>query len=125
MRRYVESDYQQIKSWLIKRDRSYPQADNLPTIGLIVDDVACGFLIKTDTKTAIMEYFISNPDASIFKINEAIDLIILGLTELAEDNGFKYIKCDSNLRSIQRKALKNGFIPIGNYHNFIKEVTYG
>lgn len=122
IREYCHSDYDQIKVWFWDRDMFIPFSDDLPETGLIIDNVAAGFLIWTDTSMAILDFFVTNPKASLIQRGKAINAITDGLMKKAKKLGFHRVKCDSQISTIQRKASSLGFLDLGAHQVFIKEI---
>lgn len=122
MRTYRPDDYEELKAWCQDRQMRVPQPDDLPLFGLIEPGVAAGFLVMTDTRTAILDFFISNPQAHAIRRGRAVDIIILGLMERARYLGVKRLLCDTQIDTIKRKALNLAFEPLGQYSVFCKEI---
>ena len=92
-----------------------PTFDMLPGVGIIVsidgEDICAGFLYKTDSKMAWIEYVISNFE---YKDREnrkkAIEFLINVLSEFANDNGFKYLYTSLKSKSLIERYANCGFI---------------
>lgn len=84
----LEKDYNTINEWSIARNLGPIPKELLPKIGFIVDNVACGFVIQTDTKVAYGEFLISNPTSTKEQRNVAIDSIMNRGFEKARDLGY-------------------------------------
>lgn len=121
MRQFQHTDTAQIKQWLHdRRLEPFPYAF-LPDTGFIVDDVACGFLLTTNSKIAYLEFFFSNPNAPKDKRREAIKNIASALITYAKANKYKIIRIDSKVESILNTAKSIGFKPIQTT-NLYKEI---
>ena len=101
MRRYDSADYSDLTSWLSKRGLPLSQKMDLPEVGYIEPDVACGFLIQTDTKTALIDFVISNPDASRRERSSALNSILRELIKHARWLNYRLVSA-----SIQVSASK-------------------
>lgn len=110
MRRFTETDYNEISAWYLKRNMTPVRQDFLPKVGFIVDGVAAGFLIQTDANIAILEPFISNKDAKSHERHAALDAIMEILVNTAEEMGCHGIFGFSTSLPMIRRALKQGFI---------------
>lgn len=95
-----ESDYQGILvGWWTDWDWVPPQVDFLPqdgTGGIMVMDgeepVCAGFMYATNSAVAWVDWIISSKTyRKKPKRKEAIELLILTLTEIAKQSGFKYV----------------------------------
>lgn len=92
-----------------------PAFDMLPRTGVIIsidgEDICAGFLYQTDSKMAWVEYIISNFE---YKDREnrkkAIEFLINVLSELAKDNGFKYLYTSLKNKSLIERYENCGFI---------------
>lgn len=109
LREYIESDKEQINNWFYLRKLNNLPLINLPQIGYIVPDVAAGFLIKTDFNFCILEPFFSNPEAPKEVRDEALDQIIIKLTEYAKNNKFSALYGFSTSVPMIKRGLKHGF----------------
>ena len=92
-----------------------PSFDMLPGTGVIVSidglDVCAGFLYKTDSKMAWIEYIISNFEyKDREKRKKAIEFLINVLSEFAIDNGFKYLYTSLKSKSLIERYANCGFI---------------
>lgn len=99
-----------------------PFPDDLPSNGIIVPKTAAGFLVWTDTSTAVLDFFITNPSATLMARGRAIDKIIAGLLRKAKSLGFRRVSCDSKIIAIKKKALSLGFKDLGDHQVFCKEI---
>jgi len=110
IRAYKQSDYEILSSWW--RGWSWPLVPKecLPQTGYIIDDLCAGFLYKTDSSIAWMEWIISNPKADKFVRGEALDVLIVSLIEKAKEQGFSSIFTSSNKLSFKDRLIKHKFI---------------
>lgn len=93
----------------------------LPASGFIVDGVAVGFVLFTNSAIGILDYFISNPEVEFSERSEAISKITESLLILAKTSGCKAIKCETQSLSIELKAKHFGFKETGLFKSFFKE----
>lgn len=115
--------HSQICSWLRKRGFEHViPLEDYPEDGFVVDATACGFLIKTNTRTAIVDYIITNSDANAFARGRAVKNIARQIIATAKNLGFKYIKCDSQIDTIVRLADSLGFNRVGSFQVLSKEL---
>lgn len=122
LRQFHESDYLTIASWMEQRGQLPIHKDMLSGTGLIVDNVACGFLIQTDSALGILEYFISNPYSDETKRREALNEITYALILTAKREEIRMLVCNTNIGSIKRLAGDMGFQYTGEYSTFCKEI---
>lgn len=121
-RQYLEFDYTQISHWFMDRKMNPPSRLELPSIGFIVDDYCEGFLIRTDTNTAIIDFMVTNPKADKLYRKQAMDKVVKALISMAKRKNFHKVKCDSQIPSIKEKAIELGFTNLGSYDSFYKEI---
>lgn len=121
VRNFVTSDLEEINTWLADRGLNKLEIKCLPRHGKIVDGLAVGFLIQTDTQTAIIDFYISNSKADKADTNKALDEITFKLISEANALGFKNIKCTTQIMSIRDRAKKLGFKYLGEFSTYIKE----
>jgi hypothetical protein len=113
-----EGDYDVLSSWWKDWRWTPPPRDFLPqdaTGGVMVSkdgiEICAGFIYFTNSKTAIIEFIVSNFQYKNKDRKEAIEFLINTLTELAkETNGCKYI-----YTSLKNQNLLNSFAACG-YH---------
>lgn len=103
------NDINQLNSWLM--ERNLPQINyRLPDIGFIQDDVACGFLCKTDSVACFLDPFFTNPKADSEKRNLALDLIIEEVEKKGKDLGFKRSLFITFEESFKDRGKRHGFL---------------
>lgn len=94
----------------------------LPFTGFIVDDIAAGFLVATDTDVACLDFFISNPSSDPDKRSAGLNEIVSSLLKEAKEQNYKYVKIATNVQAAATRAKQCGFLEVGNYRTFFKEV---
>ena len=74
-------------------------------------DICAGFIYMTNSKTAWIEYIISNPEyKDRSNRNEAIEMVINVLTLIAKDKGFKYAYTSLKNQHLIKKYNNCGFM---------------
>ncbi len=121
-RSVFEEDFEEIKKWFERRGMHCPEIDLFSKNGLIVDDVAAGFLYSTDSGVCFLENFITNPDSNKKERLMALDLIAQDLCSLAEDLGFKLIFGFSTYPGIVKLAHSLYFNSLESGSYFVKEL---
>jgi hypothetical protein len=109
VRAYSDRDFPEIQVWYRSRGMSAIE-DCLPQFGFIAPGIAAGFLVQTDTKYCFLEPFISNPTSTIEERDEALNLIMFNLINLAKLLEFKYIFGVSRSQGMISRALRHGFV---------------
>jgi hypothetical protein len=120
VRRLKEEDYENtlVQWWTDWRWPEPPKKENLPhngTCGLMVSengvDICAGFLFLTNSKTAWVEYIISNIEVKDRATrNEAIDRLINGLSVLAKDQGYTNIFTSLQSVPLMKRYESCGYI---------------
>lgn len=104
MRLVQSKDFIDITRWRAERGVPILSLDFYSMHGLIVDNVAAGFLTRTDTTVAFMENFITNPKAYKADREKAVLDILHELEKDATKQGFKYIVGITNHPKIEEYA---------------------
>lgn len=87
-RKVTPADLIIISGWLKGHGQPHTiSPDYLPPTGLIVEGIACLFLIKTDTKTAYFEGAISAPGCDKIERRQALKMLVEDLKK--EATGYK------------------------------------
>lgn len=108
-----EQDYETVAHWWKKREWPVVPLALLSKTAFIVEDdtqaYAAGWLYKTDSKFALLEWIIANPDCEQKKRAQSLDILISRLMEAARQGGFSNVFSSiSNERLIERYK-KHGF----------------
>jgi hypothetical protein len=109
MRVFQRTDLEQINTWLKSRGVSELCDCDIPTIGLIEDDVACGFLVQCDCSVAFLEAFITNPKAGLKARSKSVWSIAKKLLCTASATGYKRCIILSKSKSLQKIGTELGF----------------
>lgn len=122
MRTYEKKDYSQICQWLSLRSMPSVTEKFIPESGLIVDDVAAGFLILMSNRCGMLDFFVSNPGAERDSRKSAFHMIIGTLISEARSLGCEMIFGNTQNGSMKRLVLSSGFKSIGKFECFCLEV---
>lgn len=110
MREFItKRDLPELNKWLAAHEMPELWADDIPPVGFIVDDVACGFLCNTDCSTCFIEGFVSNPLAPMRARNSAIWDIAYAVLNVAKESGYKRCLLLSNNSAILSRGKILGF----------------
>lgn len=82
----------------------------LPKTGFIVEGFAAGFLYKTDSTFAIMEFIVGNKNADKNQRREAIDLVIKSLINEAKNTGYELIFSSIEHPNLMKIYEENGLM---------------
>ncbi len=122
MRPFLKTDHQMMCDWFKARGQMAPPLEFLPECGLVVSGVAMGFLIKTDCKFGILDFFITNKDTTKRERAIALDEIATELIRDAHLAGLHFVKCDTRFENIKDLAIKLKFSYLGESSSFVKEL---
>lgn len=122
IRRYLDSDYEQLQSWQHARGLNMPDKIYLSNIGFIVPNKASGFLYTTNSSIAHLEMLMSNPNINKKDRDEAINTIVLAIVDTASLMGFKVITSTTTIEAIKQRSLTHGFTIEENHTLLIKKL---
>jgi hypothetical protein len=111
IRRYKNEDYGTLKEWWVAQNWPPVPEDNLPQMGYVVEDICAGFLYQTDSKCAILEWIISNPNSDSTKRDKALDLLIKTILEETRNLGYQTILSWISHPRLMTRFLKHDFKP--------------
>lgn len=119
---FEDIHYGMIKEWWQAHEMPIIPRDYLPTYGLIVPNIAAGFLISTDCNLGILEYFVSNPQSKAKQRDLALDQIVKGLIKYGESIGITNFKADTDVLAIENRAKRFGFKHVGEFQTYFLNV---
>lgn len=102
-------DYEMLMRWWVARDHEVVPSNLLPKLGVIVDDIAAGFLYQTDSKLGILENFITSPDASPRQSHQALTEVTRELREFAETAEIETLVVFTKRPSVGKVIEREGF----------------
>jgi hypothetical protein len=105
----IETDLETINGWLIARNLDPLEKRDIPEYGMIVPNVACGFLVNTDTTTCFLEAFISNKEARIEERSKALNKIAKWGIGMAATVGYKRVIALTGKKSLLALCEDLGF----------------
>ncbi len=117
LRRYTNFDYQTIKGWSDARGSVLIPQEYLPLTGFVHEGHCAGFLYKTDSAVAWLEWVFSNPASDSKARNLAMNEMIDELCNEAKRLGFKVI-----LTTVEHKKLIERYESLG-FETTDKEMT--
>lgn len=85
------SDYNMLAKWWIGHLMDPPSIDFLPENGYIISNKMALFICKTDSKFAILEFYISDPNSSKEERKVLSDLILNYTLDECKKMGYKYV----------------------------------
>lgn len=109
IRPFIDSDYSTVCAWYHGRNKTPVPKEFLPRIGFVVDSIAMGFLMQTDSNLCILEPFIANPEAPSPIRDEALKMVLSTLVATAANMGYKAVFGFSTSTTMVQRALSQGF----------------
>lgn len=111
IRKYnASSDYKMLAGWWMKRTMLPPKAEFLPENGYIVSEKMALFICKTDSKFAILEFFISDPDTSKEQRKVLTDLLVEYVLDECKNLGYSsvynFLEHKGSCASLERAGFK-------------------
>jgi hypothetical protein len=113
---YDPSDWPMIHGWYDARGMAALPADSIPGCGVIIHDVAVGFLYRTDSSVGLIDAILTNPAQPVLARGRAVKTIVNLLVEIAPTVGVKYILAQPRRASLARFAKSIGFFDGGQHH---------
>lgn len=107
---YKPSDYSEISKWWEARQFPLIPQAALPKYGVIVEGFCAGFLYRTDSSIAIMEWVVSNPESDKVMRNDAMNLLVKKLINLGTNLGFESIFTSLNNKKLASRYESFGFV---------------
>jgi len=99
-----------VNSWRAARGMRPLRPDALPKIGLMVEGLAAGFLFETESpEVAILDSFITNPEAPLRKRYRACQEILAALGKLAAEKGISRLVGFTDSRGVADMAARLGY----------------
>lgn len=122
IRRYEDSDYEQISSWQHARGLNMPESGYLSNIGFIIPNKASGFLYTTNSNICHLEMLIANPSINKKDRDEALDLIVTAVIDTATNLGFKVITSTTTIEAVKQRSELHGFYSEESHTLLIKKL---
>jgi hypothetical protein len=110
----IEQDYAEVSTWWEAQGWPPVKASWLSTTGYIVTDgdrkLAAGWLYLTNSKAAVFEWMVGNPEASIEDRAEAQDLILRAVDELAQSMDLEMVFTNTDHDKLMERLVKHKYI---------------
>lgn len=106
----LNTDYETLSTWWTGYDFPVVPKECLPENGLIIDGLCAGFIYKTDSNIAIMEWIIGNKEADSGARKAALEDLIKSLTDMARSLGYKRVFSMVKHPNLIQLYKENGFL---------------
>lgn len=123
VRLYTPADYPMVCEWW--KGWNFPQLpeSSLPPVGLIVNESACAWLIRSDCNVAWLAYPISSKSIRGAQRRETIDRLIDSIAFIAGQLGFRFLHAMTNKQSLDAHYRRCGFGAYDqNITHYVKEL---
>ena len=122
IRGFEKEDFDEINGWRKSRHVAVVPYDFYPRNGLIDPNVAAGFLILTNTGVALLDHFVTNPEAHQKDRRRSILAIAIELEAVAKQMGYRYVLALTKHKGIGHTCIEDGFESLGDCMMFGKEI---
>ncbi len=116
MRKLTESDYETLCEWWKAWKWPPVEKDFLPdngTGGYVIEKdgvmIVAGFVYITNSKVALLEWIISNPEYRETDRDKAITCLIKAIETLIKDWGYKYVFSVGRTKALIERHKKLGY----------------
>ena len=111
----TSEDLPEIHRWWKTRSHATFSYEDLPDLGVLAQDPAgqrlsAVWLFYTNSKFAIIDWGVTNPDAPLRLRTKALIASYAWLRQTALSQGFKYVFTFSGSRGLTRSLVKSGFV---------------
>lgn len=124
---FDQNDYQEISKWWKEQNWPIIPVSSLSDCGFVVFDgdtkILAGWLYKTNSDIAWMEFIVGNPQVKGDKRNTAFDILFDTVIVFAKHHNFKHIFTSVQHEGLMKRLEKNGFNKTdSNMTNFIRSL---
>lgn len=103
----------EVSVWFSERKVELPDLRLVPPTGAMIflldRPVACGFLIRTDAKIAVIDRLVTNPSVDKDVRQAGLEHLIGVLAHLADREGFREVTIASDIAKLWPRFEKMGF----------------
>lgn len=123
VRRFRPEHLAELNRWYAARDLPAVMSGVLPHVGYIAPGLAAGFLYRTDSELALLDGFISNPEAPLLDRGRAISRVLEALVEeVPAGAGVSHLIGLTRVRGMEQLVERAGFSAVGGYRLFTRKV---
>lgn len=105
-----DSDYDMLCGWWDDWGWTPPQKDFLPTIGVVVEEVAAGFLYVTNSKVCWVDWIISDKNYRGEDRDDIINVVLASLEEISKDYDAKFLYALIKHKKLMEKYEAMGYV---------------
>jgi hypothetical protein len=105
-----ETHYPILCEWWLAHGWTPMGPDFLPSQGYVIEDVCAGFLYCSDSRVAMIEWVVSNPEAAPRKVVRGLKVLLKGLQNLAAENDYTAVFSFVQQPRLQKLYESTGFV---------------
>lgn len=102
-------DYPTICSWWIVHEFPVVPFSYLPKNGFIVPNKAACFVYNADSKIAMMEWLVSNPDLDFDERNQVVNELLGAMLKWCQEHGYSHVFTTTNKDRLRERLEAIGF----------------
>jgi len=110
IRRYTVEDYKVVTSWWKAHNWPILPEQYLPKTGYVISNICAGWLYRTDSKIAWIEWIISNPKSNKLERAIGIKLLVKTLLDKAKELGFDVVFSSIKHPNLMAQFKSQGFV---------------
>ena len=114
VRKYLDSDFNQVASWGGKWGCDYDKS-LLPPTGLIIPGVCAYFIYETNSSVCFIENLVRNPDVPKEVADKCVNLLITETLREVKRLGYTKVYATSNNDSAINRAVEHGALASPDY----------
>lgn len=119
----LEKDYQKISSWFTGYGKTTPEKSTFSKVGLIIEDLAAVWILKTDSDITIAEPMIGNPAAESSKRGNAVEALFEAALAYSRSIGAKRVFALTTNKTLGKRLKALGSEEVtGGLQLFRKEI---
>lgn len=112
-RPYQPENHATLAQWWIHHGWPVMPEDHLPPTGVVIwndsTPLAAGFIYKTNSKFALFEWVVSNPQSTKSERSEALDLLFKSINTLAKELEISTLFSTTSHKGLIERYKQNGF----------------
>ena len=105
-----DSDYEMLCDWWKGWGWTPPPKDFLPTIGVVVEEVAAGFLYVTNSKVSWVDWIVSDKNYRGEDRDDIINVVLASLEEISKDYDAKFLYSLIKHEKLMEKYEAMGYV---------------
>lgn len=119
----VATDFEEIGSWYRGHNEPPLTIEAAPPTGLIVPGQAAAWLYLTDGDMALLENYITNPEAPLRERYASLEIITVCLESIAKQKGYKRLAACIKEKGLVRAAERRNFNTYGTFTAMGKDIS--